>query len=1334
MTLYTNRNKSPFLFIAASLFLMMLLMIPLRPSKWQKNNEPLKADSLTVNKNQVITKIRIVSDTQKIILPATDSNSTDTSYTVIYKELIDTIRTENNPTIISSDSIDTVAIQADDKQVIADYSALFTLIKYLLLICLLFGGAAYLFIRLFSSKLKKKYWIQYSSQLQTMKLPAAVSENTAIDFSDINQIFESEINPPLKKGDQKKDTNLNLEEDYEDLNLKAAEKKTEANKILTTEIKKEKKSVEPKASITTTSFTELLLIKILFEIISRTPRILFAICLGFWKIVRYFFRDNNEKSKAIDFKWHDAVSIFTVTLSILSLNVFFPYQTSLFSGYILALSFLWIVPAIIRFHWSLAVLGIVLWFAEITGMIVYAITEATKGQVKTDDNTLYYIIGTLSAVAVLYWLKKKNKLPVIKTILPYMVAGACAYLLTFTYFAHEYFITFFEYGGPGDIAVRILLIYLSYEIAAVIIRLFSFSLLPDEELADVKLEQAIKKHQKEDKVTIQRKNIASPDFNKKNWFKKTELSRLYEINMSSSHLSEESEFIVLYLPDCINTKNLILSDNEFEHFPFEITELEMLEELDLSGNKLGSIISEIEFLEKLKVLNLSDNELSELPEEIKELKQLQILNLKGNPVSEQTKIKLSLLLPNTEIVYDVVEEETEYSRDEQLIRELLEEELKEPENVISIWGKLNNKGFTELPESIFSQFINLEKLSLFQNELKELPPVIYKLKKLKNLNLGYNQINIISDELGKLTNLETITLHGNPLVYLSDKCLSLINLFYDNSDLPIIPDFIFNLKSLKNLSLVSNNLKLIPEEIANLENLEILSLGHNQIGTSIRDLRHLPVLKHLNLNGMNYNNQYTPVDLNELESLESLSLSHNKYKKIPKEVFKLNNLRVLTIVDNNLKGLSSKISQLTKLEYLNLYKNNISTIPEEIKELKNLNLLSLKGNPISKKTYGKLRQWLPNTEIRIDENNNPVENPSAIISKKEVAKSKLEELLNKELKNPLSVKFISSLIGKKLKNLPEKTIRRFYHLRVLLLNGNLFEKLPESIYSLENLETLVISNNKIREIPSGISNLKNLIEIDLSNNPLQNLPAELSKLENIERINLSNCGLKVFPAVLFNMPDLKSINLNGNNIKKIPAKIRDLKHLQELNMDFTGISIIPENILELNSLKILNWSGNKLMKLPNELSELKNLEKLSISYNRDIIIDSGFSSSFSKLISFNIAGINKSIRDINFDELKNLLHLNLSDNNLSELPKELINLTELKTLNLSGNQLKEINIDLSLFKNIENLFLSRNILTKLPEGLKELKSLNKIDLRNNELSTKEKNHIQDILPGVIIEI
>jgi acyl-CoA synthetase (AMP-forming)/AMP-acid ligase II len=71
-----------------------------------------------------------------------------------------------------------------------------------------------------------------------------------------------------------------------------------------------------------------------------------------------------------------------------------------------------------------------------------------------------------------------------------------------------------------------------------------------------------------------------------------------------------------------------------------------------------------------------------------------------------------------------------------------------------------------------------------------------------NITQGYGltetspvvSVNIISDELGKLTNLKTITLHGNPLVHFSDKCLSLNNLFYDNSDLNNIPDFIFNLK------------------------------------------------------------------------------------------------------------------------------------------------------------------------------------------------------------------------------------------------------------------------------------------------------------------------------------------------------------------------------------------------------------------------------------------------------------------------------------------------------------------------------------------------------------
>ncbi|MEM7342825.1 MAG: COR domain-containing protein [Chloroflexota bacterium] len=85
-------------------------------------------------------------------------------------------------------------------------------------------------------------------------------------------------------------------------------------------------------------------------------------------------------------------------------------------------------------------------------------------------------------------------------------------------------------------------------------------------------------------------------------------------------------------------------------------------------------------------------------------------------------------------------------------------------------------------------------------------------------------------------------------------------------------------------------------------------------------------------------------------------------------------------------------------------------------------------------------------------------------------------------------------------------------------------------------------------------------------------------------------------------------------------------------------------------------------------------------------------------------------------KLTSLTSLNLYTNQLSELPPEIGKLTSLTSLNLSRNQLSELPPEISQLQNLIKLPLSNNQLGELPPEIAQLHSLTRLTLSNNQLS------------------
>ena len=126
--------------------------------------------------------------------------------------------------------------------------------------------------------------------------------------------------------------------------------------------------------------------------------------------------------------------------------------------------------------------------------------------------------------------------------------------------------------------------------------------------------------------------------------------------------------------------------------------------------------------------------------------------------------------------------------------------------------------------------------------------------------------------------------------------------------------------------------------------------------------------------------------------------------------------------------------------------------------------------------------------------------------------------------------------------------------------------------------------------------------------------------------------------------------------------------------------------------RLVDLMHNKLTTIPDE-----------VSHHKDSIVNVG--------LSFNHF---KSIPLVLFD-FKWLIHLNVVQNQLSCIPKEIGNFCNLKVLLLDNNRIRMLPDELGKLKNLKILGLGWNILTSLPKTMKNLCSLHRLELHHNQI-------------------
>ncbi|QEE15290.1 hypothetical protein DSAG12_01115 [Promethearchaeum syntrophicum] len=331
------------------------------------------------------------------------------------------------------------------------------------------------------------------------------------------------------------------------------------------------------------------------------------------------------------------------------------------------------------------------------------------------------------------------------------------------------------------------------------------------------------------------------------------------------------------------------------------------------------------------------------------------------------------------------------------------------------------------------------------------------------------------------------------------------------------------------------------------------------------------------------------------------------------------------------------------------------------------------------------------------------------------------------------------------------------NLQLLSFSHNFFEKLPDILRELYSLSVLVFSDNPLYEIPDWIESLFQLVEIHMG--PLKkynNLPEIMKKLKNIiyldtddeiweENSVINNFfkGVKFLPSEIEGIKILEEItNEKMNELYEWDELKSEKKHLglicyrdkiialKAMNLSYSELPPEVDSFYALNYLKCKgDW-------------DISHLPRLSNLFNYGIRLESEETKALLELESFlgkkipyrdmalinNWGNIHGDHVDLGFDIRANhVVCLSLENLNLSEIPKIIIKFPYLRILNLTNNNIRELPEWLAELKLLTTIFLyfdetdeEEGIIKIEPDFLDGIKE-------NNELqSWYQVQHLQDI--------
>jgi len=173
-----------------------------------------------------------------------------------------------------------------------------------------------------------------------------------------------------------------------------------------------------------------------------------------------------------------------------------------------------------------------------------------------------------------------------------------------------------------------------------------------------------------------------------------------------------------------------------------------------------------------------------------------------------------------------------------------------------------SQSLSALPEDILSLADSLEILDLSNNQLRELPNSLSKLKKLKIIFLSNNQFEVLPEVLGQCEHLEMIGIKSNKIHTVPSNSLppKLRWLTLTDNKIETLPNSLGERPSLQKLMLAGNQLTQLPATLSQSLNLELVRISANQLTAFPDQLLDLPRLAWLAFSGNPFSQSNTHIE------------------------------------------------------------------------------------------------------------------------------------------------------------------------------------------------------------------------------------------------------------------------------------------------------------------------------------------------------------------------------------------------------------------------------------------------------------------------------------------
>lgn len=276
--------------------------------------------------------------------------------------------------------------------------------------------------------------------------------------------------------------------------------------------------------------------------------------------------------------------------------------------------------------------------------------------------------------------------------------------------------------------------------------------------------------------------------------------------------------------------------------------------------------------------------------------------------------------------------------------------------------------------------------------------------------------------------------------------------------------------------------------------------------------------------------------------------------------------------------------------------------------------------------------------------------------------------------------------------------------------GNYIREIPHGVYNLEGLKILIADNTNLKFLSHDIASLSQLEYLSLSQGKLTEVPKEIGDLKNLVALDLSFNQINLLPDNFKNLRNLKYLNLAGNPIEySIHEELEGLINLEFVSIQFSEkASNIEQTIMALTKLpklKVLHIRHSKLKTLPASFENFENLEQISLRGNYQLDLASAF-----RLLS----------------KIESLHTLDLSFSRIDKLPDEFGEMKYLESIYLGNWEWCCPIID----------FYGEtpyNSIHELPKSVSKMKKLKNLYLWTWEVTDKEKEKMQALIPYANIE-